>query len=449
MVRTLREERRMTTQPESDGSAGPPGRQSPDSRIVALVSEAASRMDERQPRIARGMSDLIAREVKYLDADDQILELMHASTDANVKTVIHVLINNIPIEHLQPTTAAVEYAIRLAQRDIPSNSLVRAYHVGKDDFIEQIFPDVQALDCTSEDKFAVLHHMSMVAGQYVDWISQYVFDVYEQERLRWISARGNVHASFVHEMLNSKTSDGLGFEAETGYRLEPVHVGVVIWTVRNKAVPDELRLLQQVVRKMASAANCVAPPLTTAVDRGTAWAWLPFAARPSPDQMAALSRVVAESDGCRVSLGLPARGITGFRRTHAQAQASRSVAAIPGKGASPVVSFGDDGVAVTALLARDIESTRLWIAEVLGRLAVDDDRSATLRETLRVFYLTGENYTETAELMNLHRNTVKYRVEKALEERDSTVTSNRIDIAVALNVCHFLGSSVLVVKPRR
>lgn len=144
-----------------------------------------------------------------------------------------------------------------------------------------------------------------------------------------------------------------------------------------------------------------------------------------------------------------APGIVGFRRTHSQAQASRSVAAVPGKNASPVVSFGDDGVAVTSLLARDSESTRLWIAEVLGRLAIDHDRSAVLRETLRVFYLTGENYTETAELMNLHRNTVKYRVEKALEERDSSVTSNRVDIAVALNVCHFLGSTVLVTKSGR
>jgi hypothetical protein len=51
---------------------------------------------------------------------------MHASTDANVKIVIHVLINNIPIEHIQPNTAAVEYAVRLAHRDIrvcPSNGV--------------------------------------------------------------------------------------------------------------------------------------------------------------------------------------------------------------------------------------------------------------------------------------------------------------------------------------
>lgn len=40
-------------------------------------------------------------------------------------------------------------------------------------------------------------------------------------------------------------------------------------------------------------------------------------------------------------------------------------------------------------------------------------------------------------------------LEKALEERDSSVTSNRVDIAVALNVCHFLGSTVLVTKSGR
>jgi DNA-binding PucR family transcriptional regulator len=45
--------------------------------------------------------------------------------------------------------------------------------------------------------------------------------------------------------------------------------------------------------------------------------------------------------------------------------------------------------------------------------------------------------------MQLHRNTVKYRVTKALELVATPATSNRIDLAVALNVCHFLGPSIL------
>jgi hypothetical protein len=417
-------------------------------RVKALVAEAALRLDVRQPQIARAMSDLIAREIKSLDVDPAFIELLRASVDANTKTITHILINDIPIERLQPTTAAVEYALRLAQRDIPANSLVRAYNVGKDDFIEQIFPDVQALECSSEEKFAVLQHMSSVVGRYIDWISQYVFEVYEKERDRWISTQGNVRATLVHDVLGGRTVAPREFERETRYRLDAPHIGVIVWSVDPDPAPDELRMLTQVVGKVATAAGCSGAPLITAVDRNTAWAWLPFAAKPPPLDMEQIRRTVARARTAQASLGLSGAGVAGFRRTHEQAQAARRVAVTRGEGAA-TISFGDEGVAITSLLANDLESTSAWAIEVLGGLAVDNENTRALRETLRVFFLTGESYTDTAALMNLHRNTVRYRVSKALEQGATAIGTNRVDLAVALNVCHFLGPAVLTAAHRR
>jgi hypothetical protein len=428
----------MRAEPFGAGSGDGPAPE----RVKALVTEAALRLDRRQPQIARAMSDLIAREIKSLDVDPAFIDLLRASVDANTSTITHILINDIPIERLQPTTAAVEYALRLAQRDIPANSLVRAYNVGKDDFIEQIFPDVQALQCSAEEKFAVLQHMSSVVGRYIDWISQYVFDVYEKERDRWVSTQGNVRASLIHDVLGRRPVTAREFERETGYRLEGHHLGMVIWTTRTDPAPDELRMLAQVVSKIAAAARCSGLPLVTAVDRGTAWVWLPFVARPSSPDMREMERIVGQHRTWGVSLGLSGAGVEGFRRTHAQAQAARRVAVASGE-TTPVISFGDEGVAITSLLANDIESTRSWVAEVLGHLAVDNEQMRSLRETLRVFFLTGESYTDTAARMRLHRNTVKYRIARALEQGETVISSNRIDLAVALNVCHFLGPAVL------
>jgi DNA-binding PucR family transcriptional regulator len=150
----------------------------------------------------------------------------------------------------------------------------------------------------------------------------------------------------------------------------------------------------------------------------------------------------------RVSLGLPDVGVAGFRRTHEQARAARRVAITAGEAAA-AISFGDEGVAITSLLANDLESTSAWVVEVLGGLAADSDNMDVLRETLRIFLLTGESYTDTAALMNLHRNTVRYRIAKALEHVTTTIRSNRVDLAVALNVCHFLGPAVLDGAGRR
>lgn len=429
----------MTTRTQADtgGGAGASAQ-----RVKALVAEAALRLDRRQPQIARTMSDLIVREIKSLDVDQAFLEMLRASVDANTKTITHILINDIPIERLQPTTAAVEYALRLAQRDIPANSLVRAYNVGKDDFIEQTFPEVQALDCSPEEKFAVLQHMSSVVGRYIDWISQYVFDVYEQERKRWITTQGNVRATLIHDILNRRSVDLREFERETRYRLDAHHMGVVVWSVRGNPAPDELRILTQVVAKLAAAAGCSGPPLITAVDRSTAWAWLPFVVKPTQVDMEAFRHIVQQADVCRTAFGLSGHGVAGFRRTHVQAQSARRVAVTSGETAA-VMSFGDDGVAITSLLAGDLESTRAWVAEVLGPLAADTENARSLRETLRVFLLTGGSYTDTARLVQLHRNTVKYRVSKALGHGESAISSNRVDLAVALNVCHFLGPAVV------
>ncbi|GAB36940.1 hypothetical protein GOOTI_244_00010 [Gordonia otitidis NBRC 100426] len=113
---------------------------------------------------------------------------------------------------------------------------------------------------------------------------------------------------------------------------------------------------------------------------------------------------------------------------------------MPGSLVADVVGFGDRGVAVVSRLARDLEFTRAWVHEILGPLAEDSANAAVLRETLSVYFATGESHLHTAERLNLHRNTVKYRVDKAMRD---TRTTDRLDLALALTVCAFLGAEVL------
>lgn len=58
-----------------------------------------------------------------------------------------------------------------------------------------------------------------------------------------------------------------------------------------------------------------------------------------------------------------------------------------------------------------------------------------------MFLSTKESHLHTAEQLNLHRNTVKYRIGKALAE--TPPERDRLDLAVALLVCEFLGTAVL------
>lgn len=221
---------------------------------------------------------------------------------------------------------------------------------------------VEELDLPPDLPMAVTRHISDVMFGYIEWITLYVFQAYENECRRWLGAEGNVLSSTIHRSLDSPEPDAQVFERETGYRLGRRHVAVILWSHDD---PIELSILDRAARDRAGRLRSKGPPMITAIDRSTVWPWI----------------------------------------------------------------------------ARDLESTGAWVREVLGGLADDTPSAAVLRETLAAFFATKDSYLHTAERMNLHRNTVKYRVNKALAE--TPAHRDRVDLALALAVCEFLGSTVL------
>jgi DNA-binding PucR family transcriptional regulator len=145
-----------------------------------------------------------------------------------------------------------------------------------------------------------------------------------------------------------------------------------------------------------------------------------------------------------VAIASQATGVKGFRRSHAQAVAVRSVV-LTRKDAQPtVVADGDPGLAAAALVCRNIEDARAWVAEVLGGLAADTESDARLRETLRVFLNGGASYMLAAEQLALHFNTVKYRVGRARARRGKPITDDRFAVELALLPCHWYGDTLLL-----
>ena len=171
-----------------------------------------------------------------------------------------------------------------------------------------------------------------------------------------------------------------------------------------------------------------------------------YLSRPHP--MGSLRRYgsfsLQQQDSPSVAIGSPAAGVKGFRRSHAQAVAIRSVVLARKRAEPTVVADSDPGLAAAALVGRSIEDVRTWVVEVLGRLAADTDSDARLRETFRVFLNAGASYTLAAEQLTLHFNTVKYRVGRALARRGRPITDDRFDVELALLLCHWYGDAMLL-----
>jgi DNA-binding PucR family transcriptional regulator len=112
-----------------------------------------------------------------------------------------------------------------------------------------------------------------------------------------------------------------------------------------------------------------------------------------------------------------------------------------------VVAADDPGVLAAALLGGDIAEAREWVAEVLGDLAADNENDARLRETLHIFLSSDGSYKLAAEQLNLHSNTVKYRVGRAVARRGRAIGPDRPDVELALLLCHWYGSAVTPQRP--
>ncbi|MBA8824152.1 DNA-binding PucR family transcriptional regulator [Saccharopolyspora lacisalsi] len=409
--------------------------------IRALVVRVAERLQDRYTELSDSMNAAIEDAIADLDAPE-LTEMLHASVEGNITTILHMLRNGIPIEHVQPATAATEYAVRLARAGVPAASLRRAYHIGSDDLLAEVFREIQLLDCPSELKLRLLHHLAGWLHHYVDWITRVVLDVHEAERQALVEQNATDVSRLVHRVLDREPVEPDQFARTTGYRLDRPHVATVLWDEGMRQAADQIEALRSLATRLTRALGSPNAPLFIPIDRSTAWVWCHVPGATSSVDTAQVHEVLAEAPAVRAAMGAHVVGIEGFRRTLEQANAVRIVASTSSAPHTRVVSYGDDGMALVAMLARDLPASRQWVVDALGTLAVDAEPADRLRETLRTFLRTG-SYVDTSKTLMLHRNTVKYRLAKAEQERGRPLTEGRLDLELALHLCHVLGPAVL------
>lgn len=406
-------------------------------RLTAIVGE---RLQRRYDEVNATMNAAIEEAIPDL-GDPELTDMLHASVEGNIATIVHMLRNDIPLDRVQPITAATEYAIRLAQRGIPASSLRRAYHFGSDDLLAQMFEEVRRIDVDPDTRLRLLHHLAGWTHSYVDWITRIVLATYDEERRQVEERSASIAASRVRDVLEGVPGADLGFTERTGYGLDQHHVAGVAWIASANPAVDHTDRLRSLVDELARALRSTAP-LFTAVDRSTAWVWFGRGTEGRGLDPTAARAVLSEHDDARLALGQAGRGIEGFRRSHLQAGAAREVAVVSRTGRQ-VSAHGDRAVAVVAMLLHDVKGLTDWVADVLGPLAADNDSTARLRETLLTFLASGGNYQVTAEQLMLHRNTVKYRVGRAIELRGRGLEEDRLHVELALEVVRLLGDVVL------
>jgi DNA-binding PucR family transcriptional regulator len=413
------------------------------SREDAIVKTAAvitSRLGDKLDDITSSVQQLLVADISELRGDEQLLQLLRDTVSGNIDTFFSAVRNGIPVERIEPPTAALEYARRLAQREVSANALSRAYRLGHRAALKFVLDEIRASKLEPTHSLDVYEFMETVSFGYIDEVAQRVVAVYQDERERWLENRNRVRAAQVRELLSGAEIDIDSMTTAIRYPLKRIHLAVVLWC-RESASGDELALMERFVNRFAESIGAQESSLFISVDRVTAWAWIPVPPDAGASAVAHL-RDFAATDGPCVAAGNPLPGVDGFRRSHQQAHAAHTVATASGASDRQFTAASDTGIAIAALLGNNVEAVSAWIHEVLGPLGSPADGDKRLRDTLRAFLRTGSSYKAAAEELHLHSNTVKYRVQRAVERRGRPIGDDRLDVEVALLLCYWFDAAL-------
>jgi DNA-binding PucR family transcriptional regulator len=414
-----------------------------DVEVDQWVAELAVRLGDRVSEAVSVISASLREDIPELRDQAQIA-LFNAAVEGNVVTALSALRHSIPVERVEAPTTALEHARRIAQQGVPLNVLIRMYRLGQRRFTRLVLSELQNIDIAPQARITVVERITETLFAYVDWMSQQIIEVYEEEREGWLETRNSMRAVRVREVLTGRKPVDIDSAVKTiGYPLRWHHVALILWYPAASGDAGEFSRMQRFVRELGISAQAGAP-LFIAADRSTGWAWLPYQSPPTEVVAAVRNFTTQFDDSPSVAIGSPAAGVEGFRRSHVQAEAVRWVV-LARKDIKPtVVADSDPGLAAAALVGGKVEQARDWVAEVLGGLATNTDNDARLRETLRVFLGCGSSNRLAAEELVLHYNTVKYRVGRALARRGRSITNDRFDIELALLLCHWYGEAILL-----
>ena len=247
--------------------------------VNGYVAEVADRLHSRLVELSSALRTSLEDQIPDLRGDVRLGELLGASVEGNVDTVLHALRYDIAVERVEAPTAALEYARRLAQQGMPVNALVRAYRLGQRRVNELVFAELHAIEIPDSMRVPVIEAITGTLFEYIDWMSQQVVAVYEEERERWLENQNSLRALRVREILAANKSVDVDAASTTiRYPLRWHHLGLIMWYPDLGTEGDELARLQRFLRELGEAAGADASPLFVAADQSCGWGWLAYRA---------------------------------------------------------------------------------------------------------------------------------------------------------------------------
>ncbi len=383
----------------------------------------------RHTTLAQELTSAIkARMPEFRKIDPGLQRTLDEMTRHVIQVTVGGLIDLKPCPPPPPTSPTLAFARRMGERGLPAYRTVLVGQIAQRWLLNRMLAE---LELALPEPASLDLVVPMVTWQ-LSCFSVLDDAVGEQHMMAQERTRAKVggiapeDVAFALEV----AEDVDQIEALLHYVLDARHLGLVVWSQHGTVRGNRLVRIVRALRQLGPVDDVVVSPR----DLVSVHAWVSLGG-PVRQATTQISRALWTTAELRVSFGEPAHGLVGFRSTHYQAVAAHDVAQLPGSIGEPAVRYRD--VAVTSLLSRHAGESQPWVLSVLGELGTECDDRARLRETLRVYLEVGENASAAATRLFVHRNTVKYRVARAIDELGVSFETNRLAVAAALNYHHY------------
>lgn len=371
--------------------------------------------------------------IPVTDLAFDLAEMRAASIAENIAVVQYVLANNIDPATVTPPAGAAAYAQRLARRGVPLTVLLRAYGLGQYRLLDAAIGLILAVP--GPDQATRIAELLKFAGTYLDRLNSSMGRIYETERDRWLSSRQAARQQWIARLLDSDDVDLAAAEDALDYRIDRRHRAAEVWTLPTVTGAEAVRALDHARRILSTELRTDGADLVAATGDHAFRAWLPVVTDAPLPVDSLTERLTAAKLPVRMILGPAGDGLAGFRRSARCAARAKTMVLSAGPDAPTVVDY--DTVAPFALLSDEPDELAGLVQRVLGPLAHDTAKTAMLRETLAVFLAESHSYSRTARVLDVHRNTIQYRIQQLTGRYGIMLDTDTFELRFALGVCRW------------
>ncbi|MFD7011596.1 PucR family transcriptional regulator [Rhodococcus jostii] len=379
---------------------------------------------------------VIVAEVPEVSADRELRRDLEASTRDQGRALLVWLTGESAEVDLPP--AAHGLARTIARRGLHLRVLMQIYRVGQKALLRFAAETAseRITDPVLEPK--VLIRLLERANHWLNVSLEVLADTYSEERERGLSGAFARQAETVQAIIRGEIADTVAASNRLNYPLLVHNTALVLWledTQSNQA-EDEIGVLDSAARTVAAKIGARQMLTVPSGSRGL-WAWL--AAEVEPD-LTALDIGPGIPAGIRIAIGNPGKGIQGFRQSHIEAIAAQRISeSRPDE--TQLICYAD--VEIVHLLDGHPDAARALVSRELRGLDGTDAASAMLRRTLRGYLTVNRSPDAAARALGVHKNTVRYRIQRAEELLGRPVGPNRLKLELALEYADTYGPVVL------